>query len=553
MNEGNPEQLRRLTAEKRWDHALALLRWLDPAMAADAFLSISFEDQEHLFRMMPVDLAATLVENLPYFHAYVLLRLRPTDEVHAIVDAMNPFAQLQLFEDLSSEAWRQLVGEPWRDASRARAIVEARQIEKVFQQPGGGPVQIIAPTDLTIAEGTIVAVLGPSGSGKSTLLRILSGLIPPSAGEVLWRGRPIREAQPRIGIVFQSFALFPWLTVLENVEVPLLARGVVADERRARAGRILESVGLKGFENAYPKELSGGMKQRVGFARGLALEPEILFMDEPFSALDVLTAENLRGELLELWTHQRISTLAIFLVTHNIEEAVSLADRIIVLGRNPARIRADFHVPLHQPRDARSQEFLLYVDYIYHLMTQPLAEAGPLTRDVESRRPQQVLPNANRGSIAGFLELLNSRGGMEDLYRVAAELQMDLDDLLPVVEASTLLAFAASEHGDVRITEAGAAFADADIAERKRLFRAAVLARITLLQQMHGVLVGKPDHAMPLEFFRDIVHRHFPGAEAQQQIDTALNWGRYADLFSYDADTDRLSLHESSLEAAGQA
>src|SRR5580658_491247 len=223
----------------------------------------------------------------------------------------------------------------------AEPIIRAQQVEKFYAQPSENRIQVISPTDLSIVPGEIVALLGPSGSGKSTLLRMLSGLSQPTGGEVLWHGRPVREVRPNVAIVFQSFALFPWLTVLENVEVPLLARGVEHLERHHRALKALASVGLKGFENAYPKELSGGMKQRVGFARALAVEPEILFMDEPFSALDVLTAENLRRELMELWTEKKIPTKSIFLVTHNIEEAVQLADRIIVLGRNPAKVRAD--------------------------------------------------------------------------------------------------------------------------------------------------------------------------------------------------------------------
>src|SRR5579872_1282272 len=224
MDESHPEQLRRLARDKRWDHAVALLRWLDPTIAGDAFMSLSFEDQQRLFRAMPIDLAVTLVENLPYFQVYVLLRLRSTRDVHAILDAINPFARSQLYEDLPSDAWRRLL-EAETHGPTAPAIVEAKQIEKTFRQPEGAMVQVIAPIDLTLTEGAIVAVLGPSGSGKSTLLRILSGLIPPTAGEVLWRGTPIQEAAPHIGIVFQSFALFPWLTVTENVEVPLVARG----------------------------------------------------------------------------------------------------------------------------------------------------------------------------------------------------------------------------------------------------------------------------------------------------------------------------------------
>ena len=230
---------------------------------------------------------------------------------------------------------------------------------------------MIAPTDLSIEPGHIVALLGPSGSGKSTLLRMLSGLSAPSAGEVFWHGKPIGSVQINVSIVFQSFALFPWLTVLENVEAPLKARGMDPDERRERSMRILDTVGLDGFQAAYPKELSGGMRQRVGFARALVVEPEVLFMDEPFSALDVLTAENLRSELLELWAKKTIPTKSIFIVTHNIEEAVLLADRIIVLGRNPGHIRTDFKVGLDHPRDRKTAAFTGIVDYIYKVLTRP--------------------------------------------------------------------------------------------------------------------------------------------------------------------------------------
>src|ERR1700726_686146 len=273
-------------------------------------------------------------------------------------------------------------------------IIEARAIEKSYPQPDGTRIQVVGVTDFSIEPGKIIALLGASGCGKSTLLRILSGLAKPSSGQLFWHGKPLDGQAPNVAIVFQSFALFPWLTVLENVEAPLEARGVAAVERRKRALRALDTVGLDGFETAYPKELSGGMKQRVGFARALVVEPEVLFMDEPFSALDVLTAENLRGELLELWVGKKIPTRSIFMVTHNIEEAVLLADRIIVLGRNPAKVREDFRVPLPQPRERHSAEFLLYVDYIYKLMTQPELTAGPPTAsDREAKKPYRILPH----------------------------------------------------------------------------------------------------------------------------------------------------------------
>src|SRR6516225_5185565 len=249
-------------------------------------------------------------------------------------------------------------------------IIEARQLEKHYPQADGSRIQVIAPINLAIYPGQIVALLGASGCGKSTLMRMLTGLSPSTGGSVYWHGQPVNGKFPNVSIVFQSFALFPWLTVIENVEAPLEARAIAPIERHKRALRILDAVGLDGFESAYPKELSGGMKQRVGVARALVVEPEVLFMDEPFSALDVLTAETLRGELLELWLGKKIPTRAIFIVTHNIEEAVILADRIIVLGRNPAHIHAEFSVNLPHPRDRKEPQFTELVDLIYKALTQ---------------------------------------------------------------------------------------------------------------------------------------------------------------------------------------
>src|SRR6201994_3084861 len=300
----------------------------------------------------------------------------------------------------------------------AEPIIRAQQVEKYYAQPSENRIQVIAPTDLSIVQGEIVALLGPSGSGKSTLLRMLAGLSPPSAGEVFWHGKPILRTQVNVGIVFQSFALFPWLTVLENVEAPLIARGISSEERREQSLKILNTVGLDGFQAAYPKELSGGMRQRVGFARALVVQPEVLFMDEPFSALDVLTAENLRSELLELWQKKTIPTQAIFIVTHNIEEAVLLADRIIVLGRNPGHVRTDFKVTLPHPRDRKSAAFTQLVDYIYTVLTRPdvtpdvprLHTDGRAVRDQRSMR-YEMLPHARPGGIAGLLEFIIDFGG----------------------------------------------------------------------------------------------------------------------------------------------
>ncbi len=374
-------------------------------------------------------------------------------------------------------------------------IIRAQAVEKFYTQPDGSRIEVIAPVDLDIEPGKIIALLGPSGCGKSTLLRILTGLSAPSSGQVLWHGKPVGEQHAGVAIVFQSFALFPWLTVLDNVEAPLEARGVPAMERHKRALRILDTVGLDGFESAYPKELSGGMKQRVGFARALVVEPEVLFMDEPFSALDVLTAENLRNELLELWLSKKMPTSAIFIVTHNIEEAILLADRVLVLGRNPARVRADFPVELIQPRNRKSARFVELVDYVYKIMTQPdLALALPGSQAAAqkpARQKYQMLPHARVGGIAGLLELLQDRGGREDVYRLAEVLIMDAEDLLPIIEACVLLGFATLKEGDVEITPDGSRFAEADILTRKVLFRQAALHHVMILQQIDSILHAK--------------------------------------------------------------
>ena len=580
MDQTAEATLRELVSAGDYPGATSQLQSLGPRRAVEVFNGLSFDDQKVLFAHLPIDFAGQLAGQLLYYHAYVLLHSRPLEEMRAIVAGMEPGSRDQFIDSLPEETWRTLIAElyesypvpqlepavtpakqtpvpekvaPAPSPEPHETIIEARKIEKSFRQPDGHNVQIIAPTDISIEAGSVTALLGPSGSGKSTLLRMLSGLAPPSGGEVFWHGKPMPQCDPNVAIVFQSFALFPWLTVLNNVEAPLLARGMAHAERHHRATAALNTVGLKGFENAYPKELSGGMKQRVGIARALAVEPEILFMDEPFSALDVLTAENLRRELLELWLERKIPTRAIFIVTHNIEEAVLLADRIIVLGRGPATIRADFDVPLAQPRERKSAAFLLYVDYIYKVMTQPQLElAPPSARGAAGKVSMQNLPHTRPGSISGLLELLLDRGGEEDLYHVAEDLRMELDDLLPIVEGATLLGFAATKEGDVQITVAGQAFAEADIPSRKTIFRDAALQHVTMLTQMKSALEKKSDHTMPLEFYRDILDERFSQQETERQVETLLNWGRYAEIFSFDSENDAIHLHDPAAVVSDQ-
>src|SRR5580658_6142170 len=432
----------------------------------------------------------------------------------------------------------------------SETIIEARGLEKFYGEPGANVIQVIAPTDISVHAGEILAVLGPSGSGKSTLLRMLTGLSKPSAGEVLWHGKPVAVQSPNVSIVFQSFALFPWLTVLENVEAPLKARGVAEIPRRKRSLKILETVGLDGFEAAFPKELSGGMKQRVGFARALVVEPEVLFMDEPFSALDVLTAENLRTETLELWANKSIPTRAIYIVTHNIEEAVLLADRIVVLGRNPGRIRTDFQVGLPQPRDRKSPAFLQIVDYVYKVLTQPDSAPQIAPEKQASAAPgaprakYPMLPHARPGGISGMLEILYDRDGHDDIYHLADDLAFEIDDVLPIVEASQVLGFVHVSEGDVELTPEGRQYVDSDIAERKEIFAKAALERVALVRQIKRALESKSNHTLPDEFFHDTLDEHFSEQETIQQLETAVNWGRYAGLFDYDSASRKFYIAE---------
>ncbi|HEX3473297.1 MAG TPA: nitrate/sulfonate/bicarbonate ABC transporter ATP-binding protein [Silvibacterium sp.] len=438
----------------------------------------------------------------------------------------------------------------------AEPIIRAQQVEKFYAQPSENRIQVIAPTDLSIVPGEIVALLGPSGSGKSTLLRMLAGLSRPSGGEVYWHGKPISTVRIHVSIVFQSFALFPWLTVLENVEAPLRAAGMAPAERKERSLKILDTVGLDGFQAAYPKELSGGMRQRVGFARALVVEPEVLFMDEPFSALDVLTAENLRSELLELWQKKTIPTQSIFLVTHNIEEAVLLADRIIVLGRNPGHVRTDFKVTLAHPRDRKSQPFTQLVDYIYKVLTKPDVvpaampdlETGRAVRD-QRQMHYEMLPHARPGGIAGLLEIVidlsDQSSGRADIYKLADELAFEIDDLLPIMEAAQILGFLHVGEGDVVITSEGRAFAESEILKQKELFRTAATEHVLLLRQITRALNNKSDHTVPEEFFLDMLDEQFSQEETQRQLETAINWGRYAELFDFDAARRRFILPET--------
>ncbi|OLP16900.1 nitrate ABC transporter ATP-binding protein [Leptolyngbya sp. 'hensonii'] len=438
---------------------------------------------------------------------------------------------------------------------RSERLIQLKAVGKDYRQPNGQSIKIIENIDLDLFTGEIVALLGPSGSGKSTLMRMIAGLIPVSSGQVLYRNRPLVGLNPGVAIVFQNAALYPWLTVLENVELGLKAKGELPDARRQKALRMIDVIGLDGFENAYPKELSGGMRQRVGFARALSVEPELLCMDEPFSALDVLTAENLRFELLDLWLERRIPTQAILIVTHGIEEAVTLADRIMVLGRNPGRIRADLKVTLPHYRDRKSPEFQALVDQVYKILTQPdlipeplsLSPATPEQAEPTVSKKYQSLPGVRIGSIAGLLELLEDRSG-EDLYRLAGELSLEVDEILPIVEAAKLLDFVRLTEGDISLTTTGQQFVVSGTDDRKALVRQQLLNHIRTVQQIYQLLRAKQNGRIPEELVLDILEHHFSPQEAQAQLKTVMDWGRYAELYGYDQPAGEIFLEVAEPE-----
>jgi NitT/TauT family transport system ATP-binding protein len=419
-----------------------------------------------------------------------------------------------------------------------QTLLELRKISQVY---GTGKRQFTAVQDinLTLVEGEFVALLGPSGCGKSTLLRIMIGLQWPSSGHVIYKGQIMDGVNPYAAIVFQTFALFPWLTVQENVEVALKAKGLAPKQRTPRALDLLDRVGMDGFETAYPRELSGGMRQKVGFARAMAVEPELLCLDEPFSALDVLSAEALRNELLELWTAGSIPTRVVLMVTHNIEEAVFMADRIVVMDKEPGRVVADLKVDLPHPRQRKAAEFLAIVDRAYALLagqTQPEnLELGTAPGEPGKTRG---LPHITINDLAGLLEYLAQAANQkEDLYRLVEELKIDSDQLLRLSEAAELLGFATISQGDINLTILGDTFADASILGRKEIF-ATRIRRLPLIRWLLAMLKAADYQRLERDVLLTALELEFPPDEAERQMDTVANWGRYAEIFVYDDDDD---------------
>jgi NitT/TauT family transport system ATP-binding protein len=419
----------------------------------------------------------------------------------------------------------------------AATLLNVDNVTQVFATGSGETRKpVLEDVSMTLKIGEIVALLGRSGSGKSTLLRIISGLTRPTAGKVTISGKPVDGPAEEVAMVFQSFALFPWLNVLDNVEIGPRANGVPLEETRQRALKAIDTIGLDGFESAYPKELSGGMRQRVGFARALVMQPKILLMDEPFSALDVLTAETLRTDLLDLWQEGRIPIKSILMVTHNIEEAVLMSDRILVLSSNPGRIASEIVNTIPHPRDRLDPPFRALVDSIYALMTQRAETARVAPREPAAAGLALTLPQVSTNSLAGMLEEIAAPpyNGKADLPHLADSLGFEIDDLFPLGETLQILKLADFEEADIKLTPLGRRFVDMDVDQRKKVLGEQALANVPLAAHIKRVLDERPTHRAPASRFREELEDYMSEDYADRTLRAIINLGRYGELFAYD-------------------
>jgi NitT/TauT family transport system ATP-binding protein len=421
-------------------------------------------------------------------------------------------------------------------------LCEIRNVSHDFAMPNGSRLRVLEDINVAIKPSEVVALLGPSGCGKSTILRILAGLIRPSQGEVLYHGREVRGLTPGIAIVFQSFALYPWMTVTQNVEAVLQAAGLPLDERRTLAEKAIRTVGLAGFEEAYPRELSGGMKQRLGIARALSTNPEILFMDEPFSHVDALTAEGLRAEVIDLWEPHDSNPSSILMVSHDIKEVVYMADRIIVLSSNPGRVRTIVENPLPRPRDQRSRESEALVDYLHEIITGAEMPDVPTAAVARAGRIE-ALPRTDTSDVIGLLEYLDAKGGIDDIFDVAAATGHEFGHIMVITKAAELLNFVDTPKQDIVLTADGRRFVRAEAPERKAIWRAQLL-KLRLFQDVHAMLEQRPDHGASGDLVREMVILALPRENYEDMFDTLVRWARFGNLFAYEDDADWLSLQE---------
>lgn len=426
------------------------------------------------------------------------------------------------------------------DLKKQKEFIKVKGITKYF---GESEKPTLKDINININEDEFIAILGPSGSGKSSLLRIITGLLEPTEGEVIFDGKKVEGVNPYASIVFQSFALYPWLTVQENVELGLKAKGFPKDYTTEKASELISLIGLDGFEDAYPKELSGGMRQRVGFARALAVQPKLLCMDEPFSALDFLTAENLRTELIDLWTNKKMPIKSVIMITHGIEEAVLMADKIVMLSRDPARVIAEIKINLSHPRNRKSIEFERTVDSIYKVLTKGEfddQDENEIKKVVKEKVEKPVeIPAASIGVMSGLLELVDDNDGRMDIYQLGRDLMMEIDDLLPNIEGISMLKFAEVKEGDIIITPLGSRFIEAETEEAKEIFREQIMD-ISTFKVIVKVLNTKKNKTMKEEFFQELFAQYLGEHSIESKMDVIIDWGRYAELFNYDHDTEEL-------------
>jgi len=421
-------------------------------------------------------------------------------------------------------------------------LCELRHVDKEFDQAGGPPLRVLQDIDLAVRTNEVVALLGPSGCGKSTILRILAGLTQPTRGQVLYHGAPLQGLNPGIGFVFQSFALFPWMTVSRNVEMMLEARGLPPVEVAERAERAVKVVGLAGFEEAYPRELSGGMKQRVGMARAFSLEPEMLFMDEPFSQVDALTAESLRAEVLDVWAPKDRNPKSIVMVSHDIKEVVYMADRIVVHDATPGRVRTIVENTLPRPRDYRSPGLLQLVDRLHDIIT---GMAMPdVAEDAEAPWVFEPLPHAGGGQIEGLLEYLDARGGREDVFRIAADTDREFGQVITTTNAAELLGLVETPHRTVVLSSEGSRYIKASPAERKAIFREKLLD-LLVFEKVRAAIAEAEKHQVDRDYVLELIALNLPSESFEATFETFVNWARFGDLFSYDENTEVLALSEA--------
>src|ERR1700691_4943554 len=423
-------------------------------------------------------------------------------------------------------------------------LLTVRNCRQSYHKEASADLVVLEDVDLTLHTGEIVGLLGRSGSGKSTLLRIVSGLLKPTAGEVKWRGMPLTGPAPGVAMVFQSFALFPWLTVQENVELGLEAQGVKRAEREERSEAAIDLIGFGGYDGPYPKDLSGGMRQRVGLARALVVHPDLLLMDEPFSALDVLTAETLRTDLIDLWMENKLPVKSVLMVTHNIEEAVLMCDRILVFSSSPGHVAAEIKVDLPHPRNRLDPTFRQLVDSIYARMTQRAEPKSPAIEGIQGTGVGMILNHVSSNVLSGLIETLAAPpyNGHADLPVLAGHLQLEADEIFHLGESLQLLRFAQLSEGDLMLTDAGKRFATMETDARKRLFAEHMINYVPVIGLIRRVLDERPSHTAPEARFRNELEDYMSEGAADETLKTVVSWGRYAELFAYDEQSETFSL-----------